>query len=109
VFNFPFEVEHIMPRVQGGTEAETNLALACRACNLCKAVHTSGTDPETLAAVPLFHPRKDPWERHFEADASSGEIRGLTAIGRATVAQLDMNSQLQVTARLQWMRLGLFP
>ena len=62
-----------------------------------------------LAVVPLVHPRKDPWERHFEADASSGEIRGLTALGRATVARLDMKSQLQLTARLHWMRLGLFP
>ena len=31
------------------------------------------------------------------------------AMGRATVARLEMNSRLQVAARQQWMRLGLFP
>jgi 5-methylcytosine-specific restriction endonuclease McrA len=36
VFNFPFEVEHIVPRSLGGADAEFNLALACRSCNLRK-------------------------------------------------------------------------
>ena len=34
VFNFPFEVEHIVPICRGGEAAEYNLALACRSCNL---------------------------------------------------------------------------
>jgi len=109
VFNFPFEVDHIIPVVQEGGEADTNLALACRSCNLGKAAHASGIDPETRVEVRLFDPRQEVWERHFQADPRSGEIRGLTAIGRATVAQLEMNSRLQVAARQQWMRLGLFP
>jgi hypothetical protein len=36
VFNFPFEVEHITPLSQQGTNDESNLALACRSCNLRK-------------------------------------------------------------------------
>ncbi|CDH47543.1 HNH endonuclease [Candidatus Contendibacter odensensis] len=34
IFNFPFEVEHIIPLVQGGRDTDDNLALACRSCNL---------------------------------------------------------------------------
>ena len=33
VFNFPFEVEHIIPLARDGADAVHNWALACRACN----------------------------------------------------------------------------
>ena len=36
VFNFPFEVEHIIPLSRQGANDQTNLALACRSCNLRK-------------------------------------------------------------------------
>src|SRR5438105_3796645 len=45
VFNFPFEVEHILPRSLGGGDMEDNLALACRACNLRKSARVTCTDP----------------------------------------------------------------
>ena len=41
VFNFAFEVEHILPRASGGDNASGNLALACEACNLYKSDSTS--------------------------------------------------------------------
>lgn len=109
VFNFPFEVEHILPASREGTDFEANWALACRSCNLRKATHVSGIDPESQGVVRLFHPRDDRWEEHFRADTESGEIDGVTAIGRATVARLEMNSEAQIAARRQWMHLGLFP
>lgn len=109
IFNFPFEVEHIYPLSRGGTDTENNRALACRSCNLCKATHISGVDPESQAVVRLLNPRYDRWEEHLQADPESGEIKGLTAIGRATIARLEMNSESQQSARRQWMRLGLFP
>ncbi|MBC7854323.1 MAG: HNH endonuclease [Pirellulaceae bacterium] len=37
VFNFPLEVEHIVPPQRGGSGELDNLALACRACNLFKS------------------------------------------------------------------------
>jgi 5-methylcytosine-specific restriction endonuclease McrA len=40
VFNLPFEVEHIAPASRGGRTVEANSALACRACNLCKAARS---------------------------------------------------------------------
>jgi HNH endonuclease len=109
VFNFPFEVEHIEPVSSGGSDAPTNLALACRSCNLHKATQVNGIDPETRQGVRLFHPREDRWEAHFQVDPESAEIEGRTPIGRATVVCLDMNSVAQLLARSQWMRLGLFP
>ena len=63
VFNFPFEVEHILPQAHGGTDALDNLALACHACNLFKSDFETGQDEESRAEVALFHPRRDVWER----------------------------------------------
>ena len=109
VFNLPLEVEHIVPIVRGGEDTAANWALACRACNLYKATHVSGSDPGSHAVVRLFHPREDRWEDHFQVAPESGEMVGRTPIGRATVMRLGLNSAAQVAARRQWMRLGLFP
>jgi len=59
IFNFPFEVEHIIPRSQTGDDDEAGLALACRSCNLRKSDHLTGFDAETESEVALFHPRLD--------------------------------------------------
>lgn len=109
IFNLPFEVEHIVPASRGGPDDLANLALACRACNLFKADQVAGADEESRAEVHLFHPRAEPWERHFSADPATGAIRGVTPIGRATVVALQMNRPVQLAARLQWTRLGLYP
>lgn len=109
IFNFPFEVEHVIPRSHNGADDETNLALACRACNLHKSDHQAGLDPILGVAVSLFHPRQHRWEDHFEVNRETGAIDGLTPAGRATVTVLRMNNPIQTDARRQWMRLGLFP
>lgn len=109
IFNFPFEVEHVIPVSRGGADAVLNLALACRSCNLHKADSISGVDEATGNVVPLFHPRDDFWDEHFQADTATGELRGLTPTGCATVSALQMNSPDQLSARRLWMRLGLFP
>ncbi len=109
IFNFPFEVEHAIPVSKKGVDDESNLALACRACNLHKADHVTGPDQSTEGEVRLFHPRQDAWQEHFQVDRETGSIHGLTPTGRATVARLQMNTAVQLTARKQWMRLGLFP
>jgi hypothetical protein len=109
VFNLPFEVEHIQPQAVGGTDDESNLALACRSCNLYKSNHLSGFDDVTHSAARLFHPRRDVWDDHFEVIAATGMIRGRTQIGRATITRLQMNREMQLNARLQWVQLGVFP
>lgn len=107
VFNLPFEVEHVTPRSRGGGEAEDNLALACRSCNLYKSDYVSAWDEPTGREVRLFNPRRDLWGEHFVVVEETGEIAGLTGAGRATVSRLRINSRAQVEARRQWLRLGL--
>jgi HNH endonuclease len=109
IFNFPFEVEHIIPSAHEGVNEEFNLALACRACNLFKADRLHAVDELTHEAVCLFDPRRQRWEEHFHVEIDSGRILGTTPIGRATVMALQINRPTQLTARRQWMRLGLFP
>ncbi len=109
VFNFPFEVEHIVPLYRGGASTDANWALACRSCNLRKGVQITSVDPSSGTEIRLFDPRQDHWVDHLRADLETGELIGLTAIGRATVAALRMNDEPQRTARRWWMRLGLFP
>lgn len=109
VFNFPFEVEHIIPLSQNGQTEDMNLALACRSCNLRKGNRIKGMIPGSDTEVRFFNPRNDQWHQHFEIDASSGSILGITNIGKVTVAYLEMNSPPQIAARQLWIRLGLFP
>jgi len=50
-----FAVDHIFPRVKGGTDDLTNLALSCRNCNERKQDATEANDlgdGENRAAVP---------------------------------------------------------
>ncbi|WP_427161499.1 HNH endonuclease [Aliinostoc sp. HNIBRCY26] len=109
IFNLAFEVEHIIPLSIQGTDADSNLALACRSCNLRKGTRISGNDPESNTEVRLFHPRQDKWSDHFLADIESGNIQGISSIGRVTVDALEMNGQPQIMARQLWIRLGIFP
>ena len=109
VFNFPFEVEHVVPPNRGGNDDFRNLALSCRCCNLFKGNYLDALDPETGKSFPLFNPRRDLWEEHFAVEGQSGLLAGLTPVGRGTVGRLQMNRAAQLAARKQWMRLRLFP
>jgi hypothetical protein len=109
VFNFPFEVEHITPLSQQGTNDESNLALACRSCNLRKGIRISGIDNDSNSEVQFFHPRQNLWGEHFQIDTEAGMVMEITAVGKVTVENLKMNSAAQVAARKLWIRLGLFP
>jgi hypothetical protein len=107
VFNLPFEVDHVEPQSRGGESTENNLALSCRSCNLYKSDHVSAVDELTGREAALFNPRRDPWGEHFSIDEETGEIKGLTESGRATLSRLRINSPAQVAARKQWLQLGL--
>lgn len=86
-----FSIEHIIPRSAGGSEDESNLALACQGCNNHKYTKQAAIDPISNAEVPLFHPRQDSWAEHFQWSIDTLQMIGLTAIGRATVAALQLN------------------
>ncbi len=109
IFNLAFEVEHVVPSSRGGLSDESNLALCWRSCNLHKSDHLNGQDVATGSEVPLFNPRTERWAENFEIDLDRGEVVGRTETGRATVERLRMNDPIQVTARLLWISLRLFP
>ena len=85
------------------------MCLACRECNLYKAKNVRAIDPLTGVQVALFHPVKQTWNDHFCWDDSATRIEGVTSIGRATVALLNMNSVNKVTVRQFWLITGKFP
>ena len=93
-----FHVDHVMPQAAGGVTSLEKLALACVSCLLREGARTTAVDPATGDAAQLFHPRLHAWRDHFIADVS-GEILGLTAIGRATITSLSMNRVLAVAIR----------
>ena len=102
-----FHAEHIIPTSRGGDSHLDNLALACPACNLRKANRVSfkfeGSDKET----ELFHPRRQQWSEHF---AWRGyEILGLTSVGQATIAALELNQERRRTIRRAEASFGLYP
>src|SRR5438105_4160554 len=82
IFNFPFEVEHIVPPGLGGTDDASNLALSCRGCNLFKSDEVIAIDPQTGIPTRIFSPRANHWEEHFAVDQESGKLNGLTSVGR---------------------------
>jgi hypothetical protein len=94
---FRYHVEHITPQQHGGGDGEDNLALACPHCNLHKGPNLSGIDPLGGALAPLFHPRRQHWDDHFEARGPV--IVGKTPTGRVTVYVLNMNDPDRVALR----------
>jgi hypothetical protein len=95
-----FHVDHITPRKHGGRDDPSNLAFACNRCNRYKGTNLTGIDPVSGNITPLFHPRKDTWEVHFEFRGVV--LTGLTPEGRATIRVLNMNDhgRLQLRERL---------
>ena len=103
------EIDHIVPRSQGGASSSENLCLACTSCNGYKQAKTSGVDPETGETVALFHPRRQRWKEHFTWSNDATRIVGSTACGRATVEALRLNHPLAISARAIWARTGYHP
>ena len=92
-----FHVDHVVPVAAGGTATLDNLALACVSCSLRKGARQQALDPTTGKEVPLFHPRREVWGRHFRWDGV--RILGLTPTGRVTVTALSMNRPLALAIR----------
>lgn len=104
------EIDHVRPLAKGGTDEESNLWLACSICNGHKSDKTTGIDPETGNAEPLFNPRLQVWSEHFAWEADQVHLRGLTPTGRATVAALHLNDDADaLIARMNWVSVGWHP
>jgi hypothetical protein len=109
LFNLPFEVDHIQPTSEAGTDDPSNLVLSCRSCNLFKSATRAAWAEIDQREYDLFDLRRDRWKDHFSVDLERGEILALTGIGRVTIAVLRMNDPNQIVARLLWIELRLFP
>ncbi|HJT76514.1 MAG TPA: HNH endonuclease [Gemmataceae bacterium] len=101
----PFQIDHIIAQKHGGPTRASNLCLACYACNHHKGPCIAGRDRGKL--TPLFNPRRHKWGRHFRWDGPV--LVGRTAIGRVTVAVLEINLEYRVAYRQQLIDEGLFP
>ena len=100
------EPDHIIPLQHGGETDGDNLALACLRCNRYKEPNVGSIDPLTGQLVPLFHPRPQVWEQHFQiVDAL---IKPLTPEGRVTVRLLRLNEPDRLAERQRLIEAGLF-
>jgi hypothetical protein len=104
-----FEIEHITPRSAGGISTIENLCLSCPHCNRHKATRQTFPDPETQQMVALFHPQQQIWAEHFAWDETASILIGITAIGRTTIAALEINRPALVRLRRLWHKLGEHP
>jgi len=71
------EIDHVIAVKHGGQTVVGNLALCCAVCNRFKGSDIALVDSKTGQITPLFHPRLDRWDDHYEF--RDGEILGLTA------------------------------
>ncbi|MCC6613354.1 MAG: HNH endonuclease [Anaerolineae bacterium] len=103
------EIDHIIRRSRGGTSEADNLCLCCRGCNSFKQDFVTGIDSETGLEEPLFNPRAQDWDDHFEWANDGARLRAKTAIGRATIDRLRMNRDDVLSARRLWVQAGWHP
>lgn len=101
---FSFHIEHIRAQQHRGSDDPSNLALACPDCNRFKGPNLTSVDPETDEVVPLFNPRVHAWDQHFTVRGA--EIIGVTPIGRATVALLQVNEEERREMRAELLARG---
>jgi hypothetical protein len=103
-----FAIDHIIAEKHGGATQSDNLCLSCYWCNSYKGSDLSSVDWEKgRAIVPLFNPREQQWEDHFQLDGL--RIIPLTATGRVTVFLLHLNAVERIKERRLLLELGAYP
>ena len=91
-------------RVDGG---QLRASYRCPLCNSFKGSDIAGRDPRTRKLTSLFNPRRHKWARHFRWQGAY--LIGRTAIGRVTVAVLNINDPFRLELRGCLIEEGLFP
>jgi hypothetical protein len=102
-----FHIDHIVPGSAGGRTTSENLALACVSCSLRKAARVIVPDPDTGDEVRVFSPRHDDWSTEFRWEGTM--LVGLTSVGRAIDAALDLNRPLILAIRAEEALRGRHP
>jgi 5-methylcytosine-specific restriction endonuclease McrA len=105
IAELPFQVDHIVAAQHGGMSTEENLAWACARCNRYKGPNLSGIDPESGKLTRLFNPRTDAWVEHFSWNDAI--LTGQTAIGRTTIAVLQINHPEAKSQRVDLLAEGI--
>ena len=95
----PFSIEHIIPRSKNGLDHLENLAWSCIGCNIFKSDKTEFLDTITQQFFPLFNPRIMNWIEHFIWDEALTSIIGKTAIGRVSIAAIQLNRRQLINLR----------
>ncbi len=104
---FTHEIDHAIAKKHGGSTVARNLVLACFPCNNHKGPNIAGLDPVTKKLTQLFNPRRHKWDRHFRWKGPY--LVGKTAIGRVTIAVLEINFSERVLLRQSLIDEGVFP
>ena len=104
-----FSIEHIIPQFHGGDDDVENLALACQGCNNFKFTKVSALDTETNIIVSLYNPRQNKWTDHFNWNNNFTVVIGITPIGRASVAALQLNRDNLINQRIVYKAYGIHP
>jgi hypothetical protein len=102
---FTFHVEHIIAKQHQGEDDPSNLALSCHNCNFAKGPNLAGYVEGKI--IPLFHPRRQKWQRHFRWEGP--KIVHRTKIGQATIAVLQLNAAHRIALRAALLAAGAFP
>jgi 5-methylcytosine-specific restriction endonuclease McrA len=63
---YSHQVDHIIAIKHRGSSSLLNLAWACFDCNNAKGSDVASYDEDTNQLVPLFSPRTQKWDEHFE-------------------------------------------
>jgi hypothetical protein len=105
----PLVIDHIHPVSRGGKTIAENLALSCQTCNNYKYTKTEAVDSVTNQSVSLFHPREMVWEEHFTWNEDVTQSIGITPVGRATIALLQINRDGVVNMRRVLAIMGYHP
>ncbi len=87
-------IDHYRPSSLGGSDDLDNLLYCCFRCNVFKADYW----PEQPTDLPLWNPRIEPQDRHFQALAD-GTLHPRTEIGGFTIALLRLNRPQLVAHR----------
>lgn len=104
-----FTIDHIIPEDSGGDNDPDNLAYACFLCNRLKSNKITGYDQITQSHASLYNPRMQNWDHHFTWSEDFTSILGLTATGRSTVSELQLNRLKVVEYRMALLPFGGHP
>jgi hypothetical protein len=100
-------IDHVIALKHGGRTVKENLALSCVICNSNKGSDLATIDLLSGEIVPLFNPRTQSWDDHFEL--SGAQIIGRTSIGRATVGLFRLNDDERISYRQSLIDAGRYP